>query len=134
DGVPFLRSIHAGPRPGGADGLTPETERKHRAKHPLRNHGNASVRSVPTDISYRNPREVAKSAMRLPAPAMTAAFACGMVIGLHPAVVRNAAPLVLPSSSLVTIVLLLLAAMLVLRPGHRGGLSAMREHCPVAKL
>jgi len=27
--------------------------------------------------------------MRLPAPAITAAFACGMVIGLHPAVVRK---------------------------------------------
>jgi len=52
--------------------------------------------------------------MRLPASAMTAAFACGMVIGLHPAVVRNAAPLILSTSSLVTIVVLLLAASEVL--------------------
>jgi len=65
---------------------------------------------------------------------MTAAFACGMVIGLQPAVVRNAAPLILPSSSLVTIVVLLLAAILLLGLGHRGGLSAIRERCPVAKL
>jgi len=72
--------------------------------------------------------------MRQPAPAMTAAFACGMVIDLHPAVVRNGAPLILPSSSLVTIVVLLLAAILLLRLGHRGGLSQIREHGPVAKL
>ena len=51
--------------------------------------------------------------MRLPAQALTAAFACGMVIGLHPAVVRNAAPLILRSSSLVTIVVLLLATILL---------------------
>jgi hypothetical protein len=51
--------------------------------------------------------------MRLPAVVIAAAFACGIALGLHPAVARNAAssPLLL-SSSFVTIAVLVLTGIL----------------------
>jgi len=72
--------------------------------------------------------------MRLPAVAIAAAFACGIVLGLHPTVARNAAsllllfscsPVLLFSSSLllffssfVTIAVLVLAGMHLVRIGR----------------
>jgi len=46
--------------------------------------------------------------MRLPAVPIAAAFACGIALGLLPAVARNAASLLLLSSSFVTIAVLVL--------------------------
>jgi hypothetical protein len=40
--------------------------------------------------------------MRMPALAIAAAFACGIALGLHPAVARNAASLLLLSSPLLS--------------------------------
>ncbi len=56
--------------------------------------------------------------MRLPAVAIAAAFACGIVLGLHPAVARNAASFLLLSCSFVTIVVLVLAGFLLVRIGR----------------
>ncbi|HTF23695.1 MAG TPA: hypothetical protein VK937_07205 [Candidatus Limnocylindria bacterium] len=68
--------------------------------------------------------------MRLLAVAIAAAFACGIVLGLHPTVARNAASLLLLSSSFVTIaVLVLRVPELVVRnrlanPNHRNSSRA----------
>jgi len=55
--------------------------------------------------------------MRLPAVAIAAAFACGIALGLHPAVARNAASLLL-SSSFVTIAVLVLTGFLFMAIGR----------------
>jgi competence protein ComEC len=56
--------------------------------------------------------------MRLPAVAIAAAFACGIVLGLRPAVARNAASLLLLSSSFVTIAVLVLTGILLVKIGR----------------
>jgi competence protein ComEC len=56
--------------------------------------------------------------MRLPAVAIAAAFACGIVLGLHPAVARSAASSLLLSSSFITIAVLILAGILLVRIGR----------------
>jgi competence protein ComEC len=56
--------------------------------------------------------------MRLPALAIAAAFACGIVLGLHPAVARNAASLFLLSCSFVTIAVLVLTGILFVKIGR----------------
>ena len=56
--------------------------------------------------------------MRLPAVAIAAAFACGILLGLHPTVVRNAAsPLVL-SSSFAAIAVLVLSGIIFVKIGR----------------
>jgi hypothetical protein len=49
--------------------------------------------------------------MRLPAVALAAAFACGILMGLHPAVVRNAASLLVLSCSIAIVAVLILTGM-----------------------
>jgi hypothetical protein len=49
--------------------------------------------------------------MRLPAVAIAAAFACGILMGLHPAVVRNAASLLVLSCSMAIVAVLILTGM-----------------------
>src|SRR6267143_2203550 len=56
--------------------------------------------------------------MRQPAVAIAAAFACGIALGLHPAVARNAASLLLLSSSFVTIAVLVLTGILLVKIGR----------------
>jgi competence protein ComEC len=56
--------------------------------------------------------------MRLPAVAIVAAFACGLLLGLHPAVARNAASLFLLSFSFATTAVLVLTGILLVRIGH----------------
>jgi hypothetical protein len=56
--------------------------------------------------------------MRLPAVAIAAAFSCGIALGLHPAVARNAASLLLLSSSFVTIAVLVLTGFLFITIGR----------------
>jgi competence protein ComEC len=56
--------------------------------------------------------------MRLPALVIAAAFACGILLGLHPAVVRNAASLLLLSFSFAAIAVLLLTGILLVRLGR----------------
>jgi competence protein ComEC len=56
--------------------------------------------------------------MRLPAVAIAAAFACGIVLGLHPAVARNAASLILLFSSFVSIAVLVLSGILFVTIGR----------------
>ena len=56
--------------------------------------------------------------MRLPAVAIAAAFACGILLGLYPAVARNAASLHLLSFSFLTIVVLILAGLFLVRLGR----------------
>jgi hypothetical protein len=60
--------------------------------------------------------------MRLPAVAIAAAFACGIALGLHPAVARNAASLLL-SSSFVTIAVLVLTGFLFMAIGRLLGIT-----------
>jgi len=56
--------------------------------------------------------------MRLPAVAIAAAFSCGIALGLHPAVARNPASLLLLSSSFVTIAVLVLTGFLFITIGR----------------
>src|SRR5713226_2748484 len=56
--------------------------------------------------------------MRLPAVAIAAAFAGGIMLGLHPAVARNAASLLLLSSSFVTIAVLVLTGIFLVKRGR----------------
>jgi competence protein ComEC len=56
--------------------------------------------------------------MRLPAVAIAAAFACGIVLGVHPAVARNSASLLLLSSSFLTITVLVLSGILFVTIGR----------------
>src|SRR5216684_2413684 len=56
--------------------------------------------------------------MRLPAVAIAAAFAGGIMLGLHPAVARNAASLLLLSSSFVTIAVLVLTGIFLVKIGR----------------
>jgi len=51
--------------------------------------------------------------MRLPAVAIAAAFACGIVLGLHPAVARHAASHILLSSFFIFIGVLVLAGIIL---------------------
>ncbi|HEV1995231.1 MAG TPA: ComEC/Rec2 family competence protein, partial [Candidatus Acidoferrum sp.] len=53
--------------------------------------------------------------MRLPAVAIAAAFACGILLGLHPSVARNASSHILLSSSFIFIAVLILAGALLVR-------------------
>jgi competence protein ComEC len=53
--------------------------------------------------------------MRLPAVAMAAAFACGIALGLHPAVVRSASSGILLAASFFTAVLLVSIGLVLLR-------------------
>src|SRR5258708_7448499 len=56
--------------------------------------------------------------MRLPAVAIAAAFASGILLGLHPAVARNAASSLLLSVLFVAIAILILTGILLLRMGR----------------
>jgi hypothetical protein len=56
--------------------------------------------------------------MRLLAVAIAAAFACGIALGLHPAVARNAAFSFLLSFSFATIAVLVLTGVLLVRVGR----------------
>jgi putative Mn2+ efflux pump MntP len=56
--------------------------------------------------------------MRLAAVAIAAAFACGIVLGLHPAVVRNAASHTLLSSFFVFAGILILVGIILVRIGR----------------
>ena len=56
--------------------------------------------------------------MRLPAVAIAAAFASGILLGLHPAVARNAASSLLLSLSFVAIAVLILTGILLVRIGR----------------
>jgi competence protein ComEC len=53
--------------------------------------------------------------MRLPAIAIAAAFACGILLGLHPAVARNAASLLILSCSFAIVAALILTGMYFVR-------------------
>lgn len=53
--------------------------------------------------------------MRLPAVAIAAAFACGVALGLHPAVARNASSFLLLSSAFIATALLIAAGVLLVR-------------------
>ena len=56
--------------------------------------------------------------MRLPAVAIAAAFASGILLGLHPAVARNAASSLLLSIFFITIAVLILTGILLVRIGR----------------
>ena len=56
--------------------------------------------------------------MRLPAVAIAAAFACGILLGLHPAVERNASSFLLLSCSFAIIAILIFTGILMVRIGH----------------
>src|SRR2546421_7024168 len=56
--------------------------------------------------------------MRLPAVAIVAAFASGIVLGLHPTVARNASSHILLSSLFLLVAFFVLAGILLLRIGY----------------
>jgi len=56
--------------------------------------------------------------MRLPAVAIATAFACGIVLGLHPGVARNASSHILLSSFFIFIVVFVLAGIIFVRIGR----------------
>src|SRR5712664_3022572 len=56
--------------------------------------------------------------MRLPAVAIAAVFAGGILLGLHPAVARNAASSLLLSISFLAIAVLILTGILLVRIGR----------------
>ena len=56
--------------------------------------------------------------MRLPAVAIAAAFACGIVLGLHPAVVRHASSHILLTSFFISTALFLILGILLARSGR----------------
>jgi competence protein ComEC len=56
--------------------------------------------------------------MRLPAVAIGAAFACGILLGLHPVVARNAASLLILSCSFAIIAVLVLSGLLFVKIGR----------------
>jgi len=56
--------------------------------------------------------------MRLPAVAIAAAFACGIVLGLHPAVVRNASSHILLFSFFIFTGALVLTGIILVRIGR----------------
>src|SRR2546430_2566840 len=56
--------------------------------------------------------------MRLPAVAIVAAFASGIVLGLHPTVARNACSHILLSSLFLLVAFFVLAGILLLRIGY----------------
>ncbi len=56
--------------------------------------------------------------MRLPAVAIAAAFASGILLGLHPAVARNAASSLLLSIFFVAIAVLILTGIFLVRIGR----------------
>ena len=56
--------------------------------------------------------------MRLPALAISAAFACGIALGLHPAIVRNASSHILLSSFFLLIAVLVVAGMIMVKIGR----------------
>jgi competence protein ComEC len=56
--------------------------------------------------------------MRLPAIAIAAAFACGILLGLHPTIARKAASLLLLSCSFAVIAVLVLTGILFVRIGR----------------
>src|SRR5258708_39200332 len=56
--------------------------------------------------------------MRLPAVAIAAAFASGILLGLHPAVARNASSSLLLSISFCVIAVLILIGIVLVRIGH----------------
>src|SRR2546430_2566837 len=56
--------------------------------------------------------------MRLPAVAIVAAFASGIVLGLHPTVARNARSHILLSSLFLLVAFFVLAGILLLRIGY----------------
>jgi len=56
--------------------------------------------------------------MRLPAVAIATAFACGIALGLHPAVARNASSHILLSSFLIFISVLLLTGIVLVKTGR----------------
>ena len=56
--------------------------------------------------------------MRLPTVAIAAAFACGILLGLHPAVFRNAASLLLLSFSFAAIAVLVLTGIFLVKVGR----------------
>jgi putative Mn2+ efflux pump MntP len=53
--------------------------------------------------------------MRLPAVAIAAAFACGILLGLHPVVARNATSLLMLSSSFAIIAVLVVTGLLFVK-------------------
>ena len=55
--------------------------------------------------------------MRLPAVSIAAAFACGIALGLHPAVVRNASSKILLISFFVSAVVFLLVGIILVKRG-----------------
>ena len=66
----------------------------------------------PADVSHRNSREVAKSHMKLPAVALAASFAGGILLGLQPVVARHATSRYFLALLLVFLLVCLLAAIL----------------------
>src|SRR5260370_41502236 len=56
--------------------------------------------------------------MRLPGVAIAAAFAGGIVLGLHPAIARNAASFLLLASSFIMIAIFILTGILLVRIGR----------------
>jgi hypothetical protein len=56
--------------------------------------------------------------MRLPAVAIAAAFACGIALGLYPAIARNAGSHILLSSFFIFIGVLILAGIILVRIGR----------------
>jgi hypothetical protein len=56
--------------------------------------------------------------MRLPAVAIAAAFACGILLGLHPAVARNARSILLLCCSVAIIAVLVFTGILFVRIGR----------------
>jgi competence protein ComEC len=56
--------------------------------------------------------------VRLPAVAIAATFACGILLGLHPAVARNAASLLFLSCSFAIVAVLVLTGILLLKIGR----------------
>ena len=70
--------------------------------------------------------------MRLPAVAIAAAFACGILLGLHPAVGRNAASPLLLSWSFAAIAVLVLTGIFFVGIGRLFLASAVSLACPSA--
>jgi len=56
--------------------------------------------------------------MRLPAVAIAAAFACGILLGLHPSVAQSAASVLLLSLSFAAIAILILTGILLVKIGR----------------
>src|SRR5208283_1062170 len=115
DCLSFLRSCDPRARPRGVDSFGAPPGHRTDSCAPLRNLASSPVRPVSANVSHRDPGEVAKSHMKLPAVALAASFAVGILLGLQPVVARHATSRNFLAVTFLLVFFCLLAAILLIR-------------------